>query len=63
MVMPGNVQLVLHGVHAASADKGEVPNWTVESVEAPAMLIIGEVAAFSDKLAWFEPARSLAEAP
>jgi uroporphyrinogen III methyltransferase/synthase len=34
-----------------------------ESVEAPAMLIIGEVAAFSDKLAWFEPARSLAEAP
>jgi hypothetical protein len=38
MVMPGNVQLVLHGVHAAGADKGGVPNWTVESVEAPAQL-------------------------
>jgi uroporphyrinogen III methyltransferase/synthase len=34
-----------------------------EGVEAPAMLIIGEVAAFSDKLAWFEPVRSLATAP
>ncbi len=29
----------------------------VEKVEAPAMLIIGEVAAFSEKLAWFESAR------
>jgi uroporphyrinogen III methyltransferase / synthase len=28
-------------------------------VEAPAMLIIGEVAAFSDKLAWFEAGRHL----
>jgi uroporphyrinogen III methyltransferase / synthase len=27
------------------------------SIEAPAMLIIGEVVSFSDKLAWFEPAR------
>jgi uroporphyrinogen III methyltransferase / synthase len=31
-------------------------------VEAPAMLIIGEVAAFSDKLAWFEAARQLSSA-
>ncbi|HEY5229157.1 MAG TPA: uroporphyrinogen-III C-methyltransferase [Opitutaceae bacterium] len=30
-----------------------------ESVEAPAMLIIGEVAALSEKLSWFESARSL----
>jgi uroporphyrinogen III methyltransferase/synthase len=30
-----------------------------ERVEAPAMLIIGEVAAFSDKLAWFEAGRHL----
>jgi uroporphyrinogen III methyltransferase/synthase len=34
-----------------------------ENVEAPAMLIIGEVAALSEKLSWFEPARSLAGAP
>jgi uroporphyrinogen III methyltransferase / synthase len=33
-----------------------------ENVEAPAMLIIGEVAAFSDQLAWFEPARQLSAA-
>jgi uroporphyrinogen III methyltransferase/synthase len=33
-----------------------------EDIEAPAMLIIGEVAAFSEKLSWFEPARSLAQA-
>jgi uroporphyrinogen III methyltransferase/synthase len=31
-------------------------------VEAPAMLIIGEVVSFSDKLAWFEPARQFLEA-
>jgi len=30
-----------------------------ENVEAPAMLIIGEVAALSDGLAWFEPGRQL----
>ncbi len=30
MVMPGNVSLVLHPVAKAA-----VPNWTVESVEAP----------------------------
>jgi uroporphyrin-III C-methyltransferase len=30
-----------------------------ESIEAPAMLIIGEAAAFSEKLAWFEPAKQL----
>jgi uroporphyrinogen III methyltransferase / synthase len=30
-----------------------------ENVEAPAMLIIGEVAAFSEKLAWFESGRPL----
>jgi siroheme synthase len=30
-----------------------------ENVEAPAMLIIGEVAAFSDKLSWFESGRHL----
>jgi uroporphyrinogen III methyltransferase / synthase len=34
-----------------------------ENVEAPAMLIIGEVAALSEKLSWFESARSLASAP
>jgi uroporphyrinogen III methyltransferase / synthase len=33
-----------------------------ENVEAPAMLIIGEVAAFSDRLAWFEPGRQLSVA-
>jgi uroporphyrin-III C-methyltransferase len=33
-----------------------------ENVEAPAMLIIGEVAAFSDRLAWFEAARQLSAA-
>jgi uroporphyrinogen III methyltransferase/synthase len=33
-----------------------------EGVEAPAMLIVGEVAAFSEKLSWFESNRSLAEA-
>jgi len=33
-----------------------------ENVEAPAMLIIGEVAAFSDQLAWFEPATQLSAA-
>jgi uroporphyrin-III C-methyltransferase len=32
------------------------------NVEAPAMLIIGEVAAFSDKLAWFESAKQLSVA-
>jgi uroporphyrinogen III methyltransferase/synthase len=31
-------------------------------VEAPAMVIIGEVAAFSDRLAWFESSRQLAAA-
>jgi uroporphyrinogen III methyltransferase / synthase len=31
-----------------------------ENVEAPAMIIIGEVAAFSEKLAWFESGRHLA---
>ncbi len=31
-------------------------------IEAPAMLIIGEVAAFSDKLSWFEAAQRLAVA-
>jgi hypothetical protein len=34
MVMPGNVALMLHPVGATAA-----PNWTVESVEAPAQLI------------------------
>ena len=34
MVMPGNVSLVLHPVAKAS-----VPNWTVESVEAPGQLV------------------------
>jgi hypothetical protein len=34
MVMPGNVSLVLH-----PAAKSVVPNWTVESVEAPAQLV------------------------
>jgi uroporphyrinogen III methyltransferase/synthase len=34
-----------------------------ERVEAPAMIIIGEVAAFSEKLSWFESARHLADAP
>jgi len=33
-----------------------------ENVQAPAMLIIGEVAAFSEKLAWFESARELSRA-
>jgi uroporphyrinogen III methyltransferase/synthase len=33
-----------------------------ERVEAPAMIIIGEVAAFSEKLAWFESARQAAAA-
>jgi uroporphyrin-III C-methyltransferase len=31
-----------------------------EHVEAPAMLIIGEVASYSEKLSWFESARRLA---
>jgi len=30
------------------------------AVQAPAMLVIGEVASFSEKLAWFEPAHRLA---
>jgi hypothetical protein len=34
MVMPGNVALVLHPAGATAA-----PNWTVESVEAPAQLV------------------------
>ena len=34
MVMPGNVALVLHPVSAKA-----VPNWTVESVEAPGQLV------------------------
>jgi Aerotolerance regulator N-terminal/von Willebrand factor type A domain len=34
MVMPGNVSLVLHRVA-----KAVVPNWTVESVEAPGQLV------------------------
>ena len=34
MVMPGNVSLVLHPVA-----KAVVPNWTVESVEAPGQLV------------------------
>ena len=34
MVMPGNVALVLHPVGAAA-----VPNWTVESIEAPGQLV------------------------
>lgn len=33
-----------------------------EGVEAPAILIIGEVAAFSGSLAWFEPGRQLSVA-
>jgi hypothetical protein len=33
MVLPGNVQLVLHPVGAAA------PNWTVESVQAPSQLV------------------------
>ncbi len=33
-----------------------------ENVEAPSVIIIGEVAAFSEKLDWFEPARSQAAA-
>ena len=36
---------------------------TRENVEAPAMLIVGAVAAFSEQLAWFEAARHLAAAP
>ena len=35
MVMPGNVALVLHPVGPTAA----VPNWTVESVEAPGQLV------------------------
>jgi Aerotolerance regulator N-terminal/von Willebrand factor type A domain len=35
MVMPGNVSLVLHRVGAAAA----VPNWNVESVQAPGQLV------------------------
>ena len=35
MVMPGNVALVLHRVGPTAA----VPNWTVESVQAPAQLV------------------------
>lgn len=35
MVMPGNVTLVLHRVGPEAA----VPNWTVESVEAPGQLV------------------------
>src|SRR5258708_26911573 len=34
MVMPGNVSLVLHPVA-----KALVPNWTVESVDAPGQLV------------------------
>jgi hypothetical protein len=34
MVMPGNVSLVLHPVVT-----GTIPNWTVESVEAPGQLV------------------------
>ncbi|RXH57293.1 vWA domain-containing protein [Granulicella sibirica] len=34
MVMPGNVRLVLHPI-----DTAVVPNWTVESVEAPGQLV------------------------
>jgi len=34
MVMPGNVALVLHAVGA-----GKMPNWTVESVQAPGQLV------------------------
>ena len=34
MVMPGNVSLVLHPI-----DTAVVPNWTVESVEAPGQLV------------------------
>ena len=33
-----------------------------ENVEAPAMLIVGTVAAFSEQLAWFEAARNLTAA-
>jgi uroporphyrinogen III methyltransferase/synthase len=43
------------GTLAALAEEG--------SVEAPAMVIIGEVAAFSEGLSWFEPARHAAAAP
>jgi uroporphyrinogen III methyltransferase/synthase len=42
------------GTIAALAERG--------NVEAPAMLIIGEVAALSDSLAWFEPGRQLSAA-
>ena len=35
MVMPGNVQLVLHRVGSAAT----TPNWTVESVQAPGQLV------------------------
>jgi uroporphyrinogen III methyltransferase/synthase len=34
-----------------------------EKIEAPAMIIIGEVAAFAEKLAWFESARQTAAVP
>ena len=37
MVLPGNVKLVLHPVVKDSA-KNAIPNWTVESVTAPAQL-------------------------
>lgn len=37
MVLPGNVKLVLHAVAKESA-KTPIPNWTVESVTAPAQL-------------------------
>jgi hypothetical protein len=35
MVMPGNVELVLHPIGASAP----TPNWTVESVDAPAQLV------------------------
>jgi siroheme synthase len=42
------------GTIAALAERGKV--------ESPAMLIIGEVAALSEGLSWFEPGRQLASA-
>ncbi len=33
------------------------------AVEAPAMIIIGDVAAYAQKLAWFDPSRHLAHVP
>jgi hypothetical protein len=36
MVLPGNVKLELHGIGATAA--ADVPNWTIESVDAPAQL-------------------------